>query len=166
VVEQLHFDVGKVQPATDEYIRLTDANGNDITNVYNLSGQGTSYTLYVKTSPVWNTSWQISDDSSWAYAPTTTSGQGNGSFIYVLNPNYEGEGGYNGNARSVTITASKVGGGVSDSATLSQNVGTPPAVTPVVSITTPNDIAYNSYGYLQLYDSYCKRKWGNNPINC
>jgi len=140
------FDVGKVQPATDEYIRLTDANGNDITNVYNLSGQGTSYTLYVKTSPVWNTSWQISDDSSWAYAPTTTSGQGNGSFIYVLNPNYEGEGGYNGNARSVTITASKVGGGVSDSATLSQNVGTPPAVTPVVSITTPNDIAYNSYG--------------------
>lgn len=140
------FDLGKVQPPTDEYIRLTDANGNDITNVYNLSGQGTSYTLYVKTSSVWNTSWEISDDSDWAFAPTTTSGQGNGSFVFVLNPNYTGESGYTGNPRSVTITASKVGGGVSDSATLSQDVGTPPAIAPSVSITTPNDIGYNSYG--------------------
>ena len=140
------FDLGKVQPATDEYIRLTDSNGNDITNIYNLSGQGASYTIYVKTSPAYNTSWVISDDASWAYSPTTTSGQGNGNFVFALNPNYTGQDGYTGNARSVTITVSKSGGGISDSVTLSQDVGTAPAVTPSVSISTPNDIAYNSYG--------------------
>jgi hypothetical protein len=141
------------QAALDETISIT-IDGSS--NTWTPSGQGANATLAVDVVNLWNTSWTVETDADWLSVVSNT-GTGDGTRVIIAGPNYVGQTGYTGNARSGYIRVYKTSNsGISATINVSQQVGVAPVVAPTVSLTPPNNavIAYNEYGNPFNYKLY------------
>jgi hypothetical protein len=142
------------QAALDETITIT-LNGSGDT--WYPSGQGASTQLAIDVVNLFNTSWTVQvSDSNWLSVVSST-GTGDGTTILAVGPNYTGQSGYNGNARSGWVRVYKTSdSGIFDEVQLYQEVGVAPIVKPTVSLDPPNNphILYNEFGNQFNYKVY------------